>query len=444
MNPFKQLSHLALNSSVCPRRRIVSGAKFSAFILCLLLVNFCQPILAQNGNGSGNGAIAEIPVFSTTVSVDTINRKIETSGDILPLLGVNIHPEAAGKIMEIFVEVGSKVQKGQKLAQINSEVQKAQLEQAQAAVTVARAAIEMQKVMMETSQSGLVAAKAGVGAAQAQLKNLAVTRERLEKLFAEGAISRQQVDDVIAQHDSSIARLTAAQSDVKRASDAILSAKMTLEMRRAELIQANANLNSIRVLLDNTLVTAPFAGVITARHADPGAMAAPAAPVFRIEQNNPVKIIGSIIEKDIDLVIAGKTGAIIQVDSIHEVFNGMVDRIYPSIDSTSRTGKIEILLQNQDSRLRSGMFAKISLLIKTRENVPVISRDSLLRHDDNYFAFLIFEGKAVKRQVKVGIIDENKVEILEGLKPGDTIIARGLEFIREGSKVKLVTGEEPR
>lgn len=445
MKLFKQLTNMAqplLNSSICTGNLIASRVIFSAVFFALLLANVCPPALAQSGNG--NGSSAAIPVFSATVSIDTINRKIETSGDIFPLLGVNIHPEAAGKIIEIFVDVGSKVKKGQELARINNEVQKAQLEQANAAVTVAMAAVEMQKVMMETSQSGLVAARAGVEAAQAQLKNLAVTRERLEKLFAEGAISRQQVDDVIAQHDSSIARLTAAQSDVKRASDAILSAKMTLEMRRAELIQANANLHSIKVLLDNTLVTAPFDGVITARHADPGAMAAPAAPVFRIEQNNPVKIIGSIIEKDIDQVIAGETGAIIQVDSIHEVFNGTVDRIYPAIESTSRTGKIEILLQNQDSRLRSGMFAKISLLIKTRENVPVVSRDSLLRHDGNYFAFLVLEGKAVKRQVKVGIIDENKVEILEGLKPGDTIIARGLEFIREGSMVKLTTGEEPR
>jgi len=392
---------------------------------------------AQNGNDNGMA----IPVFAEKVTTGTINRRIETSGDILPLLGVNVHPEAAGRITDIFVDVGSKVKKGQELAQIYNDVQKAQLQQAQAAVTVSKAAIEMQKVMVETTQSALVAAKAGVEAAESQLKNLAVTRERLEKLFSEGAISRQQLDDVVAQHDSASAHLTAAKSEEKRAGDAIQSAKMTLEMRRAELIQATANLNSVQVLLDNTLVRAPFDGVITARHADPGAMAGPAAPLFRIEQINPAKIIGTIIEKDLYLIEADKTPAVISVDAIREEYRGVVSRIYPAIDSTSRTGRIEILLQNPDLHLRSGMFAKISLLINTSENKPVVGRDALLKYENNYYAYLIENGHAVKRQVKVGIIDEDRVEVVEGLQPGELIISKGLEFIREGSAVKVSEGD---
>lgn len=409
-----------------------------AVLAVALLAGLSQSLPAQNGNDTA------IPVFTSKVETGTINRKIETSGDIFPMLGVNLHPEASGRIIDIFVDVGSVVNKGQELAQINNDVQKAQFEQAQAAVTVSKAAIEMQKVMVETSQSSLIAAKAGVEAAESRLKNLAVTQDRLERLFAEGAISRQQLDDVIAQHDSASAGLTAAQSDVKRASDAILSAKMTLEMRRAELVQASANLNAVKVLLDNTLVKAPFTGVITARHADPGAMAGPAAPLFRIEQTDPVKVIGSIIEKDIDQIIAGKTGAIIEVDSIHDAFGATVSRVYPAIDSNSRTGRLEILLPNPEQRVRSGMFAKISLLIKTSENVPVVGRDSLLKHDGKYFAYMIKDGHAVKKQVKIGIIDEDRIEVVEGLAAGDVIISKGLEFIREGSSVKDAAGVQAK
>lgn len=416
-----------------------SIAAFPIFLLLIALASTLElppAMAAQNGNGSA------IPVFIETVKTGTINRKIETSGEILPLLGVNLHPEASGRIIDIFVDVGSEVKKRQELVQIYNDVEKARLQQAQAAVTVAKAAIEMQKVMVETTQSALIAAKAGQEAAAAQLKNLAATRLRLEKLFDEGAISRQQLDDTIAQHDSASARLTAAESEVKRAQDTILSAKMTLEMRRAELIQATANLNAAQVLVDNSLLRAPFDGIITQRHADPGAMANPAAPVFRIEQINPAKVLGSIIEKDLYLIEAGKTEAIVSVDSIREEFKGTVSRIYPSIDSNSRTGRIEILLQNPQQHLRSGMFAKISLLIGTSENVPVVNRDSLLRYDNNYYAYLIIDGHAVKRQVKPGIINEERVEILEGLNPGDVIIARGLEFVREGSAVKAAEGSQ--
>ncbi len=428
------------NCKLHNKRRITGRCCQVVMLFAFVFAGFNCDVRAQDSDGAGMA----VPVFATKVTAATINRKIETSGDILPLLGVNIHPEAGGRITEIFVDVGSNVKKGQELAQIYNDVQKAQLEQAQAAVTVSKAAIEMHKVMVESSQSSLVASKAGVEASEAQLKNLAATRERLEKLFAEGAISRQQLDDVIAQHDSAAARLTASQSDVKRAHDAILSAKMTLEMRRAELIQAGANLNSVQVLLDNTRVRAPFDGVITARHADPGAMAGPAAPLFRIEQINPAKVLGSIIEKDLFQIEAGKTPALIHVDSIHEEYKGIVSRIYPSIDSTSRTGRIEILLQNPDHKLRSGMFARISLLINTSVDVPVVGRDSLLKYENNYFAYLVQDGRAVKKQVKVGIIDEDRIEITEGLKPGDLIISKGLEFIREGSAVKVSEGDQAK
>lgn len=427
-----------MKSTADRRFSLSTDTKLKLLILLLMAFSLSSSVSAQNGNG------AAIPVFAETVKTGTINRRIETSGEILPMLGVNLHPEASGRIIDIFVDIGSSVKKGQELAQIYNDVQKAQLQQSQAAVTVANAAIEMQKVIIETTQSALVAAKAGREAAEAQLKNLAATKTRLEKLFAEGAISRQQLDDVTAQHDSAAAGLTAAESEVKRASDAILSAKMTLEMRKAELIQATANQNSVKVHLENTLMRAPFDGIITARHADPGAMAAPSVPVFRIEQINPVKIIGSIIEKDLYLVEAGKTPAVVSIDSIQEDYRGTVARIYPSIDSSSRTGRLEILLQNPELHLRSGMFARISLLINTSENVPVVARDSLLRYDNKYFAYLIIDGHAVKREIKPGIIDENRVEIIDGLKPGDLIVAKGLEFIREGIAVKVSEGDHSR
>ena len=117
-------------------------------------------------------------------------------------------------------------------------------------------------------------------------------------------------------------------------------------MRKAEQTQATANLNAVKVNLDKTVVDAPFDGVITARYEDPGANANMAKALFDIQQSNPVKIIGTVIEKDLYQLIAGKTNVAITVDSVEGVFKGIVDKIYPSIDNSSRTGKIEIHLRN--------------------------------------------------------------------------------------------------
>ncbi|HAE39757.1 MAG TPA: hypothetical protein DCG57_14160 [Candidatus Riflebacteria bacterium] len=417
----------------------IAASYFRSLLILTLLLLTGQPVIAQSDSGN-----RETPVFAAVVKVGTINRKIETSADVLPLLGVEVHPETAGRIIDIFVDVGSVVKKDQELAKINDSLQQAQYEQAKAAVTVAKASIEMQKVIQESTNSSLVAAKAGVEAARAQLKNLAQTRTRLEKLLAEGAVSQQQLDDLMAQYDSANARLVAADTEVSRARDAIMSAKMSVGVRQAELIQAEANLNAVEVGLANTMVRAPFDGVIASRRADPGAMANQAQALFRVEQNNPVRIIASVIEKDIGQIKAGKTRVLIHLDSIDEVYEAVADLVYPSIDAVSRTGRVEILLKNPENKLRSGMFARLSFLLNTSSDVPVVSRDSLVRHNGQHFAYVIENGYAVKRQVKIGIIDENRVEIESGLKAGELIVSRGLEFVREGSQVKVIESESDR
>ncbi len=381
------------------------------------------------------------PVYSQLVTTGTISQKIKTSGEIKPMLGVSLIPEASGKIEEIYVDIGDFVKKGQKLAQINDETQQAQFAQAKASLNVANASIKMQEVTIESSRSSLVSAKAAVEASESQLKNLTVTRKRLEKLFSEGAVSRQDVDDIITKYDNANAAHIAAQTNVKRASDAVQTALVTLEMRKAELTQATANLNAVKVNLDKTIVDAPFEGVITARYEDPGANANMSKALFDIQQSNPVKIIGTIIEKDLYQIIAGKTNVVITVDSVEGEFKGVVTKIYPSIDNSSRTGKIEIHLDNPENKLRTGMFAKIDVLVATHENAVVVPRDSLVKYDNNYLAYVVEKQGdkyiAVKRDVKVGIFDDSKVEIISGLKAGDRLISKGTEFVREGAPVSI-------
>ena len=394
---------------------------------------------ATNASASANTKKTEkeivTPVFSEIIKTGLISQRIRTTGEIKPVLGVTINPEASGKIENILVDIGDFVKKGQVLAQINDETQQAQYEQAKAALNLAHTAVESQKVAIESAKSSLVSAKAAVEASESQLKNLAVTRKRLEKLFSEGAISRQDVDDIITKYDNASANHISAQTNVKRASDAIQTALMGLEMRNAELVQAQANLNAVKVNLDKTIVDAPFDGVITARYDDPGANANVSKALFAIEQNDPVKIIGSVGEKDIYQLEAGQTAVRVTVDSIASEFKGIIKKIYPSIDSSSRTGKIEIYMDNKDAKLRTGMFAKIDILVSTHDDVVVISRDAVVKSEDRYFTYVIENNRAVKRYVTIGIFDDTKVEILKGIKAGERMIAKGLEFVREGSLV---------
>ncbi len=379
-----------------------------------------------------------IPVFAARVKTGNIGQKIETVGDVVPFFRVELHPETGGQIVKIFADIGDMVEEGQLLARINDEAQSARLKQAQASVTLAKAAIRMQKVMQQTVKSGLASAEAGAKALEAEISNISTTRNRLEELFKQGAISRQHLDDTIARHDSTLARLDAARADTQRARDAILSADMTLEMRKAELIQAEANLNAVAVLLKHTEVKAPFSGIITRRFADPGALGSPNMPLFSLEKLQPVKIIANIVERYANLIKAEETVATIRVDSLNEDFSAKIDKLHPVVDPKSRTVTIELVVPNENLKLRSGMFANVSLAIRSRVGVVVVSRDSIIKHNGSYFAYVIQNNHAIKRPVETGISEEDRVEIIRGLASEELIVAKGLEFIREGAKVSII------
>jgi multidrug efflux pump subunit AcrA (membrane-fusion protein) len=419
---------------------------YLSILAAIILLLTTQTLLASEtsniSDAAANKLARKTPVVVIKVLKADISKQIITSGDILPEYGVDLHPETAGPIVEIKVSEGSKVSKGQNLAVIDNEVQKARLEQAKASVTVAKAAVEMDKVQIQTAKSRLKSAKAQADAVTAQVKNLRANKGRLEKLFKEGAISKQQLDNIRTQYDATKANERAAKASIQQAQDAILSAKMTYQMKQAQLTQAKANLIAANVQYEDCFLKAPFEGIITKRNFDPGSMANPAAPVFRLEKMDPVKIVGSLIEKDLLKVTANETEALIKVDTFAKTFKSKVAKVYPAINKATRTGQFELKFANPDLNLRSGMFASIKLLIETRKNATIIPRDALLRNKKDYFAFKVENGKAIKVQVKTGLVQEDRIEITEGLKPDDVIICQGLEFIKSGTPVKTIFKEQ--
>lgn len=379
------------------------------------------------------------PVVAQRVTTGDIHRQLLTSGDILPMLGVDLYPKTAGQIIRFDVSEGSIVKEGDLVAEIDHRIQDAQLEQAQAAFTVANAAVEMQEVMVQTARSGLISAKAQADAVRAQATNLSSSRARLEMLYKEGAISKQQLDDVAAQHDSTKAQLVAATSAIRQAEDAILSNQMTLKMKQAQQIQARANLHTVEVQREDAFIRAPFPGVITRRNVDPGAMGTPAQPILRLEKMSQVKVIGSLAEKNFLLLEPGKTEVRVRVDTLEKEFAGKVAKIYPAIDAKTRTGQFEVILDNPELALRSGMFTHIRLFLETAQGAVVIPRDALLAHNGERAAIRITaSGVTEKVSVRTGIVQENRIEILDGLKAGDLIVTQGLEFIRIGGRVKAI------
>lgn len=162
--------------------------------------------------------------------------------------------------------------------------------------------------------------------------------------------------------------------------------------------------------------------------------------VFVIYSINKVKIYADVSEKDYRLVKNG-TPAEIRLDAYpDEVFHGRINNIRPVIDPLTRTAQVEIILPNPGHRIKPGMFSKVDLILQKKHNVLTLPLDAVLGERDKY-VFVSQDGAAVKKPVKLGMQQEDQVEIRSGLGSEDRVIVVGQRLVEDGSKIKETSKE---
>ena len=211
---------------------------------------------------------------------------------------------------------------------------------------------------------------------------------------------------------------------------------------QAAVDQYKAQLDAARTqydnLLENTVLTSPVSGVVTARNYDPGDMSG-TMPILTVGQINPaVKIIINITENDLGGV---KTGMPVDVtfDAFPgEDFKGKIVRIYPNIDPATRTFQAEVQVNNPQSRLFPGMFARVSLDHGTANHVVVPDRAVVKQTGSgNRYVYVYNNGRVSYNKVELGRQDGNRYEILSGVNDGDTVIIAGQTRLADGVEVQL-------
>ncbi len=211
---------------------------------------------------------------------------------------------------------------------------------------------------------------------------------------------------------------------------------------QAMVDQYKAQLDAIKSqysnLLENTVLTSPVTGVVTARNYDPGDMTGQ-LPILTIGQISPaVKIIINITENDLGQV---KTGMPVQLtfDAFPgEEFTGKVARIYPQVDPASRTFQAEVTVANPQQRFFPGMFARVSLDHGSANRVVVPDRAVVKQTGSGgRYVYVYKDGKVSYNKVEVGRQLGTSYELLSGVNPGDTVVVAGQTRLADGVQVQL-------
>ncbi len=316
------------------------------------------------------------PVVKTMqVNDREVNQIGNYTATVEPELINNISSSAPNRIKQILVDEGMRVSAGQRLV-----------------------------VMDDINTTSY---RLQLDNAKANLRNIEVDYNRALELYKIGGGTKQQVDQMETQ--------------LVNARNAVASAERTLR-----------NMN------ENTVLTSPISGVVTARNYDPGDMTG-SLPILTVARTQPVKIIVNVSESELSKVRRGMP-AIVTFDTYgNEIFNGTVTLVSPTVDHASRTFGVEVTISNSDNHILPGMFGRVELSLGTARRVVVPDKAVVKQPGSgNHYVYVYnTDGTVSYNKVELGQRLGDSYELISGVEPGSTVVVSGQSRLANGMKVKV-------
>ena len=355
-------------------------------------------------------AVTTSVVAAGTGSGGAAGSVLNASGYVTARRRATVSSKVTGKVLEVFVEEGKAVRRGQVLARLDD--------------TQIRA-------MLNIAEAQLAAARQAAAEDQARLREAELTLERRRQLVKEQVISRAELDAAEAQVESLKARIALAQQQVQ---------------------VAQSQVNARRTELDDMVVRAPFDGVAISKDAQPGEMISPVSAgggftrtgICTIVDMSSLEIEVDVSESYINRVRPGQP-----VEAVLDAYPewripAHVITTVPSADRQKATVRVRIGFEELDPRILPDMGVKVSFLNERAPESPdaqarpavVVPKSAIRSSDGATVVFLVREDRVERRAVKVGTEQGDQVEILSGLNPGDRVVVQGPETLTDGARVK--------
>ena len=212
--------------------------------------------------------------------------------------------------------------------------------------------------------------------------------------------------------------------------------QQSVDQLKAQLDAAKSQYGN---LIENTVLTSPISGVVTARNYDPGDMTGN-LPVLTVGQLSPVvKVMINVTESDLSKIRTGMPVTVAFDAFEGETFDGKISRIYPTVDTATRTFRTEILISNPGERILPGMFARVSIDLGSRNNVVVPDRAIVKQTGSgNRYVYVLHDGKVNFERVELGRRLGDAYELISGVNSGDTVVISGQTRLADGVEVEVM------
>lgn len=434
--------------------------------LAILITSFglgitaCRGSKAENANAANaNSAPQIVDVTTAQAIMQNMPTYFEATGTLASDAQTDVAPAVSGKITAVNFDLGSYVQKGSVLIQIDDRDARIRLEQAQAQVNQAKSSVQQAQAQVEAARANVRQTQSRLGitdgskfdietfsqvrATKAQLDLAEKELGRAERLLETGDIARTIYDQRKAQRDQLRAQLDEARSTAAVAVSAIRTAQSQVETAQAAVRTAQSAADAAQTqtataqkAIADAIVYAPISGYISERTADVGEFASSSSKIATILRTSVLRLRIDVPEQSTGKVAVGQ-GVSTQVSAYPDRnFNGTIVRISPNLNVTSRTLTVEAEVENSNGLLKPGQFATVRIAQGKATPTVMIPTLAVKTEGETNKVFVIVEGRVQERIVKLGLLENDLIEVKQGVQENDTVATSNLDKIYDGVAVR--------
>jgi RND family efflux transporter MFP subunit len=369
------------------------------------------------GSHASSPASAEVPTVSVAkVMRGDLSQTLTLASEFKPFQEIDVHAKVAGYVKAIYVDVGDRVTAGQLLAVLETPELQDQITQDEATSRRSQEEINRAQADLERAES------------THEMAHLASTRLASVMKERPTLVAQQDIDEATGRD-----RVAEAQ---------VSTAKAALASARQQLAVANANENQARTLFAYARITAPFAGVITHRYADTGAMIqagissqTQTMPVVKLSENSLLRLILPVPESAVAQIHVHEP-VTISVPTLNRTFTGTVARFADQLNGETRTMHTEVDVKNPDLELVPGMYANATLDLGEQKGVLVVPVQAVDRGDTKSTVMVVNPSHQIEvRDVTLGIESPDRVELRSGVREGDLVVVGSRSQLKAGATV---------
>lgn len=393
--------------------RFLTSAVLLAALLALL---GCQQTPAPVAEKKGPSIV---PVKTQPVQTKVITRVVESVGTLFPFDETVISAEIAGKAIDVKVDLGDYVRKGDVMVRLSDEEQSLILAQDEAQL---RSAMERLGMTDEKSRVPDISQVAEVRVAQADLSDAEQRYKRVKSLVDQGLTAQQELDAAQARFNAAKATYDQAVKGVRNL------------IQETERFKASVQLQ--RKKLRDTTVIAPFDAMVKERTVNVGQYVQANTVLLTLVRTDPLRLRLEIPERMAPWIKQGQVAEVSVEAYEDKKFSGRITRIAPTVDQQKRTFIVEALIANPTNALKPGSYARARLPTDRKDEVRMVPARAINYVFGSNKAYVVRNNVVEARDVKLGDRFEQQVEVIEGLTQGDIIATSKLNQLDTGVKVR--------